>query len=46
VSKNVLTTVQIGWQLPYNGGTLVTGYVVEIKASSGEWLVESQYCNA
>jgi hypothetical protein len=36
--------VIISWPLPYNGGSVVTGYYVYLLSSNGSFIQESTYC--
>lgn len=45
-TMNTQTSVTIMWTAPYNGGSLITNFVVQIKTASGLWLEETTYCNA
>ena len=46
LTRNTLTSVSVEWKLAFNGGAKVTGFIVEIQPSSGEWREEQTYCNA
>lgn len=46
LTRNTLTSVTVEWTLAFNGGARVTGFIVEMQASSGEWWEEQTYCNA
>ena len=37
VTSNTATSVRISWSLPYNGGSLITGYNLQIQAQTGEF---------
>jgi len=38
------SNVTITWPLPYNGGSVVTGYQVFLLSSNGSFILESTYC--
>ena len=47
VTQNTATSVTISWQLPYNGGSGVTAYILQITgATAGVFHEEPTYCNA
>lgn len=46
ITSNVATSVLITWATPYDGGSSVTTYNVQILTKSGLYLEEETYCNA
>ena len=46
MTSNTQTSATVTWTLPYNGGALVTSFVVQIRQSNGNWNEEPTYCNA
>lgn len=45
-TSNTQTSVTITWTLPYNGGSLINSFVVQIQKADGNWTEEMTYCNA
>ena len=47
VTQNTATSVAISWQLPYNGGSAVTAYILQIQGATADvFHEEPTYCNA
>lgn len=43
---NTGTSVRIDWVIPYNGGSTITAYNVQIQKKNGDWIEELTYCAA
>lgn len=46
MTVNTDTSVTITWTLPYNGGSTIDAFNVQILSSDGEYYEETTYCNA